>query len=165
MGRVERPALRGTVLGRLLRLWNPVMKWLLRSPLNWPWSRWFLVIEWTGRRTGRTYRTPVSYAREGDELLITTGDAWWRNLTDNGDVRVWVAGRPRRARAEPVPDESESLTFHARMFARRPLFALLAGMRPSPPGAEIARSIRSGRMMIRVRGWEAAPRSRPPGSR
>ncbi len=151
MGRVERPALRGTLIGRLLRLWNPVMKRLLRSPLHWPWSRWFLVIGWTGRKTGRRYRTPVSYVRHDGEVLITTGDAWWRNLTGGAEIELWLGGRRRRGSAEPVEDEAESIELHSAMFATRPAFALLAGMRLRPPRDEIRRSVRAGRKLVRVR--------------
>jgi hypothetical protein len=35
MSRSESPALRGTLLGRLLVVWNPIMKRLLQSPLHW----------------------------------------------------------------------------------------------------------------------------------
>lgn len=151
MSRVDRPALRGTLLGRLLRLWNPVMHRLLRSPLHWPWSRWFLVIEWTGRKSGRDYRTPVSYIRYQDEILITTGDRWWRNLVGGAAVRVWTGGWRREATAEPVMDEVESVSLHERMFRDRPSFAALAGMSRSAPTAELVRAVRAGRKLIRVR--------------
>ena len=155
MGRLERPRLRGTLLGTLLRLWNPVMQWLLRSPLHRPWSRWFLVIEWRGRETGRRYRTPVSYVRDDNRLLLTTGDTWWKNLVDDPGVRVWVDGRARRGTAEPIVDEEESVALHRRMFAARPLFAALAGIGRSEPD-RILRSIRAGRRLISVRLHDAA---------
>lgn len=149
--RVERPALRGTLLGNLLRFWNPVMKRLLRSPLHWPWSRWFAVIEWTGRKSGKTYRTPVSYVRTGDEVLITTGDAWWRNLEADPSVRLWVRGREHRARAVVVEDDEESITRHREMFAARPIFATLAGIsRGREQDAQLRRSLEAGRKLVRV---------------
>ena len=126
------------------------MKRLLRSPIHWPWSCWFLVLEWTGRRTGRRYQTPVSYVRDGRVLLITTGDAWWKNLTGGAEVDVWVRGRKRRAVAEPLADEGESLALHELMFERRPLFRLLAGIGQSNERDEIRRSIRAGRKLVRL---------------
>ncbi len=151
MSRLDRPALRGTVLGGLLRLWNPVMHRLLRSPLHWPWSRWFLVIEWTGRKTGRRYRTPVSYVRHDDEVLITTGDRWWKNLVGGAPVCVWVAGRPRDGTGEPVMDEAESISLHERMFGDQPFFAALAGISRSDQRADLVRAIGAGRKLVRVR--------------
>ena len=149
--RVERPALRGTFLGGLLRLWNPAMKWLLRSPLHWPWSRWFLIIEWTGRKTQRRYRTPVSYVRQGDEILITTGDRWWRQVVGGAPVRVWISGRARGATADVVLDEAESADLHQRMFELKPAFAVLAGIPGRDREAQIRRSIAAGRRLVRLR--------------
>lgn len=147
----ESPALRGTVVGRVLRVWNPAMKRLLRSPLHWPWSRWFAVVEWTGRRSGRRYRTPVAYLLRGEEVWVTTGDAWWRNLRSNPEMRMWLAGREVEGVATLVTDPAESVQLHATMFEVRPLFARLAGLPSSPSAAEIERSIRSGRVLVRIK--------------
>lgn len=150
MKRIDRPALSGTALGWLLRLWNPFMKRLLKSPLHQPWSRWFLIIEWTGRKTGRVYRTPVSYLRHDQALLITTGDIWWKNLVGGAPVRVWVGGRARRATADVIATEDDAVALHQRMFSKRPFFAALAGIDRREPG-QIVRSVRGGRRMVRVR--------------
>lgn len=151
MARVEQPALRGSALGRLLRVWNPFMKRLLRSRLHWPWSRWFALIEWTGRRSAITYRTPVSYVTDGDHVLITTGDAWWRNLVGGGPMKIWLAGRERPAMGEAILDEEELVRLHDRMFAIRPRFARLSGLPRSPDRPTLLRSIRAGRGMVVVR--------------
>jgi hypothetical protein len=58
MSRGESPALCGTHVGRLLVLWNPILKRLLQSPLHWPWSSWFAVIDMD--RTAQ--RTPIQHA-------------------------------------------------------------------------------------------------------
>ncbi len=151
LGRLDKPALRGTALGALLQLWNPIMKRLLTSPFHWPWSRWFTVVGWTGRKTGRNYRTPVAYLAADHDLLITTGDAWWRNLVGGAEVLVWLEGRERRATAEPVLEAEESLALHERMFAERPCFATLAGISRGADRDQLIRSIRAGRKLVRVR--------------
>ena len=127
------------------------MKLLLASPVHWPWSRWFLVLEWTGPRSGRRYRTPVCYVTDGDYLLITTGDAWWKNLAESPEVLIWWRGRERRAAVEPIVDENLSVELHERMFRTRPFFASLAGIARSAGRAGILRSVRAGRTLIRVR--------------
>ena len=127
------------------------MKRLLSSPLHRPWSRWFALIEWTGRKSGATYRTPVSFVRDGDEILITTGDVWSRNLIGGGPIRIWLRGTAQSAHAETVLDEDEIVALHERMFAVRPWFARLAGLGGSPERPTLIRSIRSGRRMVRVR--------------
>lgn len=127
------------------------MKWLLRSPLHWPWSRWFAVIEWTGRKSGQTYRTPVSYTRHGHEVLITTGDKWSRNLEADSSVRLWLRGRAHTATAVVIEDDDECVALHQRMFAVRPIFARLAGITNGPgQEAELRRSMQAGRKLVRA---------------
>lgn len=150
MSRGESPALRGTHLGRLLVLWNPIMKRLLQSPLHWPWSRWFAVIEWTGRRSGHRFGTPVAYLLRGDEVWVTTGDDWWRNLDSNPRMRVWLSGTPVEGDAAPVTDLHESVQLHLTMFEVRPFFARLAGLPPRPSAPEIASSVNAGRVLVRI---------------
>jgi deazaflavin-dependent oxidoreductase (nitroreductase family) len=151
MSRIESPALRGTLLGRLLTFWNPIMKRLLRSPLHWPWSRWFAVVEWTGRRSGRRYSTPVAYLLRGDEVWVTTGDAWWRNLRSNPVTHVWLAGKQVVGDAALVTDPVESVQLHATLFEVRPFFARLAGLPARPGDSQIARAVNAGRVLVRIR--------------
>lgn len=139
------------------------MKRLLQSPLHWPWSHWFTVIEWTGRRSGRLYSTPVSYLRRGGEVWVTTGDAWWRNLSSNPKMRVWLAGTPVDADALPVTDPQESVRLHATMFEVRPFFARLAGLPSRPTAAQIARAVDAGRVLVRIRQRPGTTKPRPDG--
>jgi hypothetical protein len=151
MSRTASPALRGTLLGRLLNLWNPVMKRLLRSPLHWPWSRWFTVVEWTGRRSGRRYSTPVAYLVRGAEMWVTTGDSWWKNLPSNPLTHVWLEGRQVAGDATVVTDPHDSVQLHTTMFEAKPFFARLAGLPGKPGESQIATAVNAGRMLIRIR--------------
>jgi deazaflavin-dependent oxidoreductase (nitroreductase family) len=160
MGDSGSPALRGTWVGTILRFWNPVMKRLLRSPFHRPWSRWFLLISWTGRKSGKPYSTPVSYAAEDGGFLVTTGDRWWKNLVGGGTVDLWVRGRRRRATAAPILDEESSLAGHRRIFRGRPLFSLLArlplGAGGMPTDEAIREALRQGRVLVRIERPPAA---------
>ncbi|HYM52202.1 MAG TPA: nitroreductase/quinone reductase family protein [Candidatus Dormibacteraeota bacterium] len=127
------------------------MKRLLRGPLHWPWSRWFAVVEWTGRRSGRRYNTPVAYLRRGEEVWVTTGDGWWKNLRTNPAMRVWLAGTPVEGEATLVRDTPESVQFHTTMFEARPLFARLAGLPGRPAPDQIARAVSAGRVFVRIK--------------
>ena len=151
MGRLDSPALRGTRLGRLLGAWNPIMKRLLTSRLHWPLSRWFAVIEWTGRKSGQRYATPVAYFQSGGETWLTTGDRWWRNLGEQPRVSIWLKGSCHEGLAEPVLDRAESVRLHATMFRAKPFFARLAGLPGRPTTSEIEQSIAAGRVLVRVR--------------
>jgi hypothetical protein len=154
VGRVTSPKLRGTWLGTLLRLINPVLKWLLASPFHPLLSRFFMLLGWTGRKTGRGYTTPVSYVREGDRVFVSTGDRWWRNLVDGGPVRLLIAGRSWTGTATPLTDREECIAVHASLFRERPFFRRLAGLPAAPGGGayptDVARAVDAGRMLVRV---------------
>jgi len=65
-------------LQRLVRYFNPVTRFLLATPLHSLMSGRLMLLSFTGRRTGRSYTTPVSYVRLGDSLLVPGGGGWWR---------------------------------------------------------------------------------------
>jgi hypothetical protein len=154
MSRTTEPALRGTLLGTVLRLWNPVMRRLLDSPVHWPLSRWFAVLAWRGRKTGRQYSTPVSYVREGDTVFVTTGDRWWRNLSGGAPVTMRIAGRWREANAQPIVDPSANRAEHERLFHEHPWYRRLAGIPAArdggPDSTAVARAVASGRVLVRI---------------
>ncbi|MDP9273124.1 MAG: nitroreductase family deazaflavin-dependent oxidoreductase [Chloroflexota bacterium] len=154
MGRVSAPALRGTLLGTLLRLWNPVMRRLLGSPVHWPLSRWFAVLAWSGSKTGRRYSTPVSYVREGTTAYVTTGDGWWRNLTGGAPVAMRIAGRWHQGSAMPLLDAAECRAEHERLFRDHAWFRRLAGIPEGraggPDSTAIDRAVAAGRVLVRI---------------
>jgi hypothetical protein len=154
MGRADAPALRGSWLGGLLRLWNPVMRRLLASPLHRLLSRWFAVLSWAGPRTGRAHSIPVSYVSEGGHAYATTGDGWWRNAARARDVAITLRGRRLPARVIPVTDAAASVREHARLFRDHPFFRRLAGIPASPTGVPdddaIRRSVAAGRTLLRI---------------
>ncbi len=62
--------------------YNGIMLWLLQSPLHGMLSRNMMVINYTGRKSGKVYRLPISY-KKIDEILLTVSykhRTWWRNL-------------------------------------------------------------------------------------
>ena len=154
MSRVTRPALRGSPLGRLLRLLNPIVKFLLNSPIHWPLSHWFAILAWTGRKSGKRYSTPISHIREGDVVWVTTGDRWWHNLGDGAPVRVRLGGRWREAVATPITDRSNSLAIHERLFREHAWFRVLSGVPGDGSGGAdlraLGEALAAGRVLIQI---------------
>ena len=68
-----------------------------------------LVLEVTGRRSGRRYRLPVSYVEDAGALLVFVdqagGKLWWRNLRGGAPVRVLLRGRWEVRRAEVAEED------------------------------------------------------------
>ncbi len=154
MSRVTRPALRGSFLGTVLRLWNPVMREILTSPIHWPLSRWFAVLAWTGRKTGRRHSTPVSFIREGSIVWVTTGDRLWRYVVRDASVQLRLAGRWHHVRVTVVDDEAASASTHKRLFREHAWFRWLSGIPGDGRGGAdhdaVQQALRSGRVLVRI---------------
>lgn len=52
--------------------YNLFTRWLLRSPLQSMISKNFMLITYTGRKSGKVYDTPVNYARDGNLLTVVS---------------------------------------------------------------------------------------------
>jgi deazaflavin-dependent oxidoreductase (nitroreductase family) len=65
-----------------------------------------LLLTFRGRRSGRTFTTPVQYASAGDALVVVPGHAarkqWWRNVRGGATVQIRLRGRDLDADATLV---------------------------------------------------------------
>ena len=90
---------------------DPVIAWLLRSPLHPLLSRGLMLITVTGRRTGRRYTIPVGYQRHGDSIRVLVSKArrkqWWRNYREPAEVELCLRGAALRGRARVVPSDTQ----------------------------------------------------------
>ena len=82
------------------KLYNPIVVAILRSPLHGLMSNSVMLLTYRGRRSGRAFTTPISYVRDGEDLLAVASrdHAWWRNLRGGAPVRVRLRGRELRGR-------------------------------------------------------------------
>jgi hypothetical protein len=88
----------------VIRLLNPVMKTLLRSPLHRPLSKQFMLLTVTGRKTGRTYTVPVSRHESDGMLVVFAAGSWRANLRGGAQVGLILDGRKRTGHAELEED-------------------------------------------------------------
>ena len=73
----------------LVRTVNTTVSALLRNRWLGPWiGKGVTTVSYVGRRSGRTFSTPVAYRRAGDQVTIVVDlpdtKNWWRNFTDGG---------------------------------------------------------------------------------
>ena len=73
----------------LVRTGNAGVAALLTNPRTGRWiGKGITLVTYTGRRSGRTFSTPVAYRRNGDRVTIVADlpdvKNWWRNFTGNG---------------------------------------------------------------------------------
>lgn len=79
---------------------EPLIRAGVGNPACWPTGA--IVLETTGRRSGRTYRVPLLALRVGNLLLVSTvrrRSQWLRNLAAHPRTRYWLGGRPHEAKA------------------------------------------------------------------
>ena len=88
-----------------MRAVNVPMRIVLGLPFATPLSGRLMLLSFRGRRTGKVYRQPVSYVRQGATTLLTPGGGRWKlNLSDGQPVRIRLRGRDVTARPELVGD-------------------------------------------------------------
>jgi deazaflavin-dependent oxidoreductase (nitroreductase family) len=85
------------------------MKFLLRSPMHGMVSKTVLLITFTGRKSGKSFTTPVDYSQEGDQVTIFSHANWWKNLRGGAPVTVRIQGREIKGLAEPVADDKQAV--------------------------------------------------------
>lgn len=134
LGRQTRtPIERGDPLeAQLYRRVNAVLEPAIRAGLGAPLlaPAGLVVVEMTGRKSGRMRRVPLAALRCGPYLMIGTvrgaRSLWVRNLAANGDVRVWLAARARPMRAFVLRPRGSARTPRALPPALRSLWGALA---------------------------------------
>jgi hypothetical protein len=111
MVEVPKRPLSRQIQARAMSMLNVPMRVILGLPFATPLSGRLMLVSFTGRKTGKAYRQPMSYVQQGDTLLTPGGGKWKWNLQGGQLVRIRLRGRDVLARPELVkdPDEIERL--------------------------------------------------------
>jgi len=132
-----------------IRLGNPILAALLRSPLHAMVDGGMMLISVTGRRSGKAYTTPVNYMRDGETLTVISmrERTWWRNLRGGAEVGMHLQGKARRGQATLAEDDAPVADGLGRLLARNPAYARFLGVRIQSDGTsepdDLARAARS----------------------
>jgi deazaflavin-dependent oxidoreductase (nitroreductase family) len=132
---------------------NAMVKGMLRTPgLQRLIGSQIALISVTGRRTGKRYTTPVSYDRQGDDVIVLTKRirTWWRNLEADPRVEIRLAGRTVRATARIGVDGHEALATLIRFFEHRPRDATAYGLGGDRLDEARARTLLEQVVVIRI---------------
>lgn len=92
---------------RIMRAVNVPMRAVLSLPVPTPLGANLMLISYTGRTSGRAYRQPVSYVRDGEALLTPGGGRWTLNMTGGRPVRIRLRGKDVAATPEVVTESAE----------------------------------------------------------
>jgi deazaflavin-dependent oxidoreductase (nitroreductase family) len=134
---------------------NHTMKFILRSPVHAMVSKTTLLITFTGRKSGKTYTTPVSYSQNGDQVTIFTHADWWKNLRNGAPVTLRIRGREFQGLAEPVAEDKQAVAAGLSAHLRKvPSDARYYGVtfddHKNPNSEEVQKAVQTV-VMIRIR--------------
>ena len=93
MARPQHRPLGRRIQARMMRVINVPMRVVLGLRVATPLSRRLMLVFLTGRKTGKSYRQPVSYVRQGTTLLTPGGGKWKLNLQEGRPERIRLRGR------------------------------------------------------------------------
>lgn len=96
------------LIGTIERAGNPILNAItvpiLESRWSWLVRRFIVTISYTGRRSGKSFSTPVLYSQHGDNITIRVASPdskkWWRNfLGDGAPITVHLPDASRTGHA------------------------------------------------------------------
>ena len=149
---------------RVFRVLNVPMRALLAMPVATPLSGRLMLLYLTGRKTGKRYRQPVSYVRDGAVLLTPGGGNWKLNLADGRPERIRLRGKELLARPEIVSDAQEIEGLLGVMTAANPMAGRFVAIPKGPDGrldrARLDAAVQYGFRIIR---WHLDDADSPAG--
>ena len=105
MNTERRPAGQARVMSTQ-KVANAIVSTLLRTPgVSSGIGKRLVIINVTGRKTGKKYSVPVAYTRHEGILLVGTPFAWARNMRTGEPVEIILQGKRRQADVEVIRDE------------------------------------------------------------
>lgn len=86
---------------------NPIVRFLLKSPIHQFWSSSLLLITFEGRNSGKKFTTPVRYISIGETVRCFTlsQNQWWRNFRGGSDVSLRIKGSEKLYHAVAVEND------------------------------------------------------------
>lgn len=135
---------------------DAVMRRLLRSPLHGILSKKIMLIEVTGRKSGKRYIIPIAYGRCGRDVLMGASKArWLHNLTPDRTVTLTLRGRRHEMYPELLTDEDSVAELYPHIVADNRAHAKLQQLRVEPDGSVNRDDLRSalarGLILVRLR--------------
>lgn len=161
MAKQQRP-LRRRVQARVMRMLNVPMRWMLVLPVATPLSGRLMLLNYSGRRTGKQYRQPLSYVRHGDTLLTPGGGTWTLSLMAGRAEHVRLGGHDVMLSPELVSSLDEVQQLIQIMAETNPAVRRFIGIPQRPDGrldgTKLQAAIEHGFRIVR---WHQEPATRP----
>lgn len=143
------------ILQSAVRYFNPIARFVLGTRLHFLMSGRLMLLSFTGRKTRRSYVTPVSYVQAVDSLLVPGGGAWWKNLGNGLPTRVRLRGMWRDVTPEVISGPIAMAEIMQLMLATNPAIAVFTGIKSAPDGrpdaVALERERQRGFVVVRFR--------------
>jgi len=141
-----------------MRAADVAMRAVRSLPFETPVSANLMLVYYTGRKTGKAYRQPVSYVRDGETLLTPGGGRWTLNLANGRPVRLRLRGREVAARAELVSDAAEVERLLGVITTKNPTAGRFIPMPRRPDGSLVPEALDGAlRHGFRIVRWHLEP--------
>ncbi|MDV3125301.1 hypothetical protein M1247_10295 [Mycobacterium sp. 21AC1] len=88
----------------MLRTVNPILRFLLRTPIPGSARKHFMVVTVPGRKTGRQYAIPLTAHRIDNNLYAMTDAVWKHNFRGGATAEVLHDGQTTTMRGELIED-------------------------------------------------------------
>jgi hypothetical protein len=149
---------------RVFRVVNVPMRFMLGLPFPTPPGGRLMLVFLTGRKTGKRYRQPVSYVRDGEALLSPGGGNWKLNLSEGEPVRIRLRGRDVMVRPEIIADLAEVERLLGVMTAANPMAGRFVAIPKDADGRLDAERLNAAlRYGFRIIRWNLDNASARPG--
>ena len=113
----------------LWRLINPFVVLILGSPLHFLASKNLIFITFQGRKSKKTFNIPVSYHREGNDLIALTlkQNLWWKNLKMLNTTQITLLGKKEDVELTIVDEDTQFIKEKMReLIIEKPIDAYFA---------------------------------------
>jgi hypothetical protein len=90
----------------VLRVVNPIIKFLLRTPFAGPARREFMVVNFSGRKSGRPYSVVVTAHLIDGTLYALAAAPWKSNFREGAAAQVLHNGKTTTMRGELITDKA-----------------------------------------------------------
>ncbi|WNG85395.1 hypothetical protein C6A87_015650 [Mycobacterium sp. ITM-2016-00317] len=87
----------------LLNVVNPTLRFALRTPLGGVLKQ-FMIVSFTGRKTGRRFAVPVSAHHLDGDLYVILEAGWKHNFRDGAPAEVTHNGKTTRMHGQLITD-------------------------------------------------------------
>lgn len=97
-------------LSRFARAALRAQVFLIRKNMAGPLGAVAMALTHRGRKTGKTYATPVAFLRDGDDLIVLNNGGisnWFKNVLAAGEAELDLQGQHVRVKARALDDPEE----------------------------------------------------------